>query len=248
MFGRWGAAWCVSVIAHLGAATGGLAWRVAQVRALPAADELEVIGVTLVEPTPVAAERTPGEAAKEPEAAAAAASRPAPARAHRRPRQARVSVAVPARAPVRGVPVMPDPLEAPSPPAGDPQPAAPPLLAAAASISFISSGPGGRGVGQGAADRARVISPEEARYYRIYETFPRLPEELRSRGSRYRVRVNICIAASGDVQAVEITQGGPPALERALAQAIRTWRYRPRLVEGVPTPFCHPLAVQYLAE
>jgi TonB family protein len=105
---------------------------------------------------------------------------------------------------------------APPPPAPAPEPAAPPL-----------------------------VPSSEASYLRTYETFPGLPGNLQRRGSVYHVLVKVCVAADGRVHDVTVAQGGALDLDRVLVTAVRTWRYRPRLVAGTPAPFCHLMGFEY---
>jgi periplasmic protein TonB len=89
------------------------------------------------------------------------------------------------------------------------------------------------------------VPPGVAKALRVYDTFPRLPEPMRAAGAAYVVMVDVCVSHQGDVSDVTIEQGAPAPLDRALRAAIRTWRYRPFLVAGTPTPFCHLVQIDY---
>jgi len=42
-----------------------------------------------------------------------------------------------------------------------------------------------------------------------------------------------------------IAEGGMAAFDHTLRAAIRSWRYRPLVVNGAPTPFCHFMKIKY---
>jgi TonB family protein len=51
-----------------------------------------------------------------------------------------------------------------------------------------------------------------------------------------RIRVSFIIGADGRVQSAFILKSGGHVQDRAIMRAIRRWRYRPALCNGVPTP------------
>jgi outer membrane biosynthesis protein TonB len=122
-------------------------------------------------------------------------------------------------------------------------------------------GDGGEGLGTGSGpgdgDGAQVVapavwkpeenpvSPLEAAYLRLYQTFPTLPRTLWVHGRVYTVRVQMCITAEGQVYDVTLRQSATPALDALVVATLRTWRYRARLVGGKPTAFCHPMVLHY---
>jgi hypothetical protein len=89
-----------------------------------------------------------------------------------------------------------------------------------------------------------VLSPATARALRVYDVYPAPPEPLRA-GVVHVLLADICVSDRGLVSDVSMAPGGAAALESALRAAIRTWRYRPLLLDGVPTPFCHPMRFIY---
>ncbi len=90
-----------------------------------------------------------------------------------------------------------------------------------------------------------ALSPTEANHLRIYEIYPHLPPSLRQRSSRYTLVVQLCIARNGRVADVVIERSASQELDAAVLTALHTWRYRPLLVAGVPTPFCHRMQIDY---
>jgi TonB family protein len=92
------------------------------------------------------------------------------------------------------------------------------------------------------------LSPTEAKYLRIYETFPSLPSSLRKRGRIYTVGVQLCIAVDGRVARVVLEETAHQELDGAVLTAVHTWRYRPLLVRGVPSPFCHRVRIHYMVQ
>jgi hypothetical protein len=90
-----------------------------------------------------------------------------------------------------------------------------------------------------------VLSAAAAKALRIHDVYPVPPEPLRPPGVAHVVVADICVSARGLVSDVSVASGGAAALEGALRTAIRTWRYRPLLLEGTPTPFCHAMRFIY---
>jgi TonB family protein len=135
----------------------------------------------------------------------------------------------------------PNPLEPPpfvastendeAPAAGAGQASAPVLAAAAAPLP--------------AATEPISISGGEAGYLRTYESYPSLPHSLWVVGRVYSVLAQVCVSARGEVSDVNIKHGAAPELDRAVMVAMRSWRYRPRMVEGAPRPFCHLMKLDF---
>jgi TonB family protein len=91
--------------------------------------------------------------------------------------------------------------------------------------------------------KAPVIAPDTARALRVYDTFPMLL--ARAALARAEVLVEVCVSDHGQVSDAVIAQGGMEAIDNTLRTAIRSWRYRPLLVNGAPTPFCHFMRIKY---
>jgi outer membrane biosynthesis protein TonB len=89
------------------------------------------------------------------------------------------------------------------------------------------------------------ITAGEAGYLRTYEDYPSLPRSLWVTGRVYSVLAQICVSARGEVSNVTIKHGAAAELDRAVTVAMRSWRYRPRMVEGAPRPFCHLMKLDF---
>lgn len=109
----------------------------------------------------------------------------------------------------------------------------------------------GRVIGAGppseAVEQRQVpyVSLQEATDLRQYDFFPRLPAAAWRSPWPYRVMLDVCVSASGSVSHAAFTRRASPALDPVVLSAVRTWRYRPRLVDGRATPFCHSVAIEY---
>jgi hypothetical protein len=95
------------------------------------------------------------------------------------------------------------------------------------------------------AAEPRWLTAADARYLRIRDSFPGLPANLRSGPGPYVVLARICVGASGQVTSVGIEESADPALDAAIAGAVRDWLYRPLVVAGVPRSFCHLMRFNY---
>jgi hypothetical protein len=90
------------------------------------------------------------------------------------------------------------------------------------------------------------VSAGLARSLRVYDYFPSMPEPARLAGLAQAVLVQICVSGSGGVSEITMDHRAAASLEEALRSAIRTWRYRPLMVQGSATPFCHALEIRYV--
>jgi protein TonB len=63
---------------------------------------------------------------------------------------------------------------------------------------------------------------------------PAYPAEARSAGVEATVVVKFVVTESGEVTQVTVVRGHP-LFDAAVVAAVRSWRYRPALVEGRPT-------------
>jgi hypothetical protein len=96
------------------------------------------------------------------------------------------------------------------------------------------------------APRPVYLDPGVAQGLRLEDSFPNLPEALRMPGARHVVMAEVCVARTGAVASARIAgEAASRPLGEALRHAILGWRYRPFLVDGAPTPFCHLLRIAY---
>jgi protein TonB len=65
-----------------------------------------------------------------------------------------------------------------------------------------------------------------------------LPPELQVHGYHAWAMVKICADRNGDVERVDVIKGAHPLLDDRIVVALKTWRYRPYLLNGRPVPFC----------
>jgi hypothetical protein len=89
------------------------------------------------------------------------------------------------------------------------------------------------------------LPPDVAKSLRLYDPFPKIPELLRRRGAVHATVVDICVCDRGTVSNVRLSSGTTTPLAQTLAEAIRTWRYRPLVRNGMPAPFCHTIHITY---
>jgi TonB family protein len=92
------------------------------------------------------------------------------------------------------------------------------------------------------------VSPLQASYLRVYQTFPSVPSALWSRQRVFSIELKVCVAPDGAVSGVTLTRSTVQSLDDAVVAAARTWRYRPLVVEGAARPFCHLILIHYMTE
>lgn len=79
--------------------------------------------------------------------------------------------------------------------------------------------------------RVRITTLEPAMLiHRVEPVFPPLLRQIR-RGARVELRA--VIATDGSIQSLQIVGGDPPCYQSAV-DAVRQWRYRPTILNGVP--------------
>jgi protein TonB len=61
---------------------------------------------------------------------------------------------------------------------------------------------------------------------------------LATAGARYLVIAKICVSAAGAVDSVTIQKHAEPTLDGNVVATVKTWRFRPETVNGMPVPFC----------
>jgi hypothetical protein len=99
----------------------------------------------------------------------------------------------------------------------------------------------------GRPQKASYLSESVAAYYRTYEVFPGLPESFWWGGATsYLLVIEVCVNTDGSVSNVTFQQGAKNEdVDQLVSSAIRSWRYRPRIVGGSARPFCHPIGIEY---
>jgi hypothetical protein len=96
----------------------------------------------------------------------------------------------------------------------------------------------------GRAMRAAYISQDSAAYYRTHDDMPGLPAWLAGH-REYSMLFRICVSTEGTVSNVVVLKSANADADQVLCTAIEKWRYRPRIVDGVARPFCHPIRIVY---
>jgi hypothetical protein len=92
--------------------------------------------------------------------------------------------------------------------------------------------------------RAAYISQDSAAYYRTHDDMPGLPAWLAGH-REYAMLFRICVSTDGTVSNVVVLKSANEEADQVLCNAIQKWRYRPRIVDGSPRPFCHPIRIVY---
>ena len=92
--------------------------------------------------------------------------------------------------------------------------------------------------------RAAYISQDSAAYYRTHDDMPGLPQWLAGHRD-YAMLFRICVSTEGTVSNVVVLKSANEEADQVLCNAIQKWRYRPRIVDGAPRPFCHPIRIVY---
>jgi TonB family protein len=90
-----------------------------------------------------------------------------------------------------------------------------------------------------------VIAHDEATALRERDAFPRLHERVWTRWQPYLVSLEVCVASTGRVDEVVLRSSASAELDPIVVAAVKTWRYRPRMVGGQPAPFCHGVVIKY---
>jgi hypothetical protein len=105
----------------------------------------------------------------------------------------------------------------------------------------------GSGLRRGSAVRGDLpfVSLKEATSLRTHDHFPRLPAALWPDHGPYLVALQVCVTAEGRVGDAALMSHGSARLDPIVLQAVRGWRYRPRLQDGQPGPFCHGILIKY---
>jgi hypothetical protein len=77
-----------------------------------------------------------------------------------------------------------------------------------------------------------AIDPNEARYQ------PVIPPPLRKPGAKFAPLVKLCVRKDGSVGNVTVMRPSDPAVDPAIVEKIRLFKFRPYLDHGRPIPFC----------
>jgi hypothetical protein len=81
-------------------------------------------------------------------------------------------------------------------------------------------------------DGQLAIDPNEARYQ------PVIPPHLRKPGAKFAPLVKLCVRKDGSVGEVTVMRPSDPAVDPAIVEKLRLFKFRPYLDHGRPIPFC----------
>ena len=81
-------------------------------------------------------------------------------------------------------------------------------------------------------DGQLAIDPNEARYQ------PMIPPPLRKPGAKFAPLVKLCVRKDGSVGEVTVMRPSDPAVDPAIVEKLRLFKFRPYLDHGRPIPFC----------
>jgi protein TonB len=107
----------------------------------------------------------------------------------------------------------------------------------------IGGTPGGAIGGTAAA--AKFLAPNIGEGQRISGDKGEMPMPLRKPGAIYRVLIKVCVSTSGNVDKLTMLKGSDPLADAEALRVLKTWRYRPFLVNGNPAPFCYPQPIEF---
>jgi hypothetical protein len=124
-------------------------------------------------------------------------------------------------------------------PISPPEPAVLPVIAERVDASPSPSASEARPQPVGTA----TVSPEVARALRVYDSFPTITGDPAAR--HQQVALEVCVSERGLVSRATVGASAMNAFQERVRAAVLTWRYRPLLLDGRPTPFCHLLRVIY---
>ncbi len=98
---------------------------------------------------------------------------------------------------------------------------------------------GGTIGGTGAVPARKFLPPNMGALQKQSGDDPAFPPSLRKAGALYVVSAKICVSRGGDVESVTLMQRADPLLDDNVVQAVKRWRYRPLMADGIPVPFCY---------
>jgi outer membrane biosynthesis protein TonB len=81
-------------------------------------------------------------------------------------------------------------------------------------------------------DGLLAINPNDPHYQ------PTIPQPLRKPGVSFLSRLKFCVASDGSVDKVTVVTSSDPALDNAILEKARLYRFHPYFDQGRPIPFC----------
>ena len=87
--------------------------------------------------------------------------------------------------------------------------------------------------------------PPTTNGYVLTRVQPHYPEEARQQGIQGTVMLSASVGVDGSVQEVKVISGNPQ-LAQAATEAVRQWRFQPRLLRGQPARFETRITIHFL--
>jgi TonB family protein len=72
--------------------------------------------------------------------------------------------------------------------------------------------------------------------------------QLRKPGAVYRLLIKVCVSTSGNVDKLTVMQPSDTLANEEALRVLKTWRFRPFMVNGTPAPFCYPQRIEFRTE
>jgi TonB family protein len=79
----------------------------------------------------------------------------------------------------------------------------------------------------------------------LERTNPRYPIEDRRRGTSGSVILSVVIGEDGRVREPKVVRSVSASMDRAALEAVRTWKYRPAMLDGAPVPVYGVITVNF---
>jgi len=95
------------------------------------------------------------------------------------------------------------------------------------------------------SDKWILVSGIEMQRYRVSGKNPKYPKDARRQHIQGSVRLIVTISTNGDIADLCVGQG-PEMLQRAAFDAIKTWKYKPFVVNDQPVEVKTVVNVQFL--
>jgi protein TonB len=91
--------------------------------------------------------------------------------------------------------------------------------------------------------RGNLLIDPQSDQYRV-----KLPPALSKAGMVLWAMVKVCTNKEGRVDDVKIIKGADPSVDPNIITTLKTWRYKPAVVEGRPVPFCTTVRYEIAAK
>jgi hypothetical protein len=89
----------------------------------------------------------------------------------------------------------------------------------------------------------KLLPPNEGARLLLTPPDELLPPGIIKEGQVWGI-FKVCVAADGTVESATVLKTPGPEIESDFVLAIRTWKYRPYLINRAPVRFCHPMRLE----